>query len=287
VQRPTWRSYLLQVIVRPIRLLAFLGLLLGSTGSLAAPQRLPKVATVDVKATGTFDPKTVAGLSSFIAIEASRHPVKVISGAEVRTMLGFEKERALVGCTDSSCLVDVGGALGVDFLLVSEVSEVGGVWMLSLTLLDMKSAQAVGRALKRTRGTGDLVDLAAEAVAEVFARFAPPPRASRSAGTARTAGFVVGGVGLAVLAGGGASGFLAQQAYGQAEEAVKAGDAVRLEARKGAARDAMTAANVLYGVGGAAALTGVLLVILGGPSAPVAVAPAPGGGAVVTLGGTF
>ena len=125
----------------------------------AGEARVLKIAVLEVKAVGTFDPKTVAGLGSLIATEAGRYPAKVVAGADLLALIGFDKQKQLLGCTDNSCLVQIGGALGVDFLLTSEVAAVGDRWLLTTTLLDVVKASALARSTKQAKTPGDLVDL--------------------------------------------------------------------------------------------------------------------------------
>ncbi|MGC4117284.1 MAG: hypothetical protein QM765_22530 [Myxococcales bacterium] len=131
-------------------------------------RRAARVAVVDVKAIGSCDPKSVAPLSALVSSEAARLPVKVVAGSDLQALLGFEKQKALLGCSDNSCLAEIGGALGVDYLLTSEVGEVGGRWLLSLALLDVKRGAAVARLTKKAKSQADLVEVVGEAVEELF-----------------------------------------------------------------------------------------------------------------------
>lgn len=127
-----------------------------------------KVAALDVRAVGDFEPKTIAGLSTLIAYECAQFPVEVISGSDVRAMITYDREKQLLGCQDSTCLAEIGGALGVDLILSSEVSEVGGTWLVSLTMLDVAKAEAGKRVVKRTKSEAALVDVTSEATREIF-----------------------------------------------------------------------------------------------------------------------
>jgi hypothetical protein len=133
----------------------------------AAPSNR-RLIVVDTRATGTFDPKAVAGVSSLIASEAARHPIKVVGGSDLVALLGLDRQKQLLGCTETSCLAELGGALGARYLLASEVSEVGGVWLLTLTLLDTARAQPLGRLTRKAQRMSGLVDLAPAAVHELL-----------------------------------------------------------------------------------------------------------------------
>jgi hypothetical protein len=132
------------------------------------PQRLRRIAVLDVRATGNTDAKAAAALSSLIAVEAGTFQVKVIAGSDLVSLLSFEKQKTLLGCTDNACLAEVGGAMGVEYLLTSEVGEFGSRWMLSVVLIDAKRATAVARASRTAKVQGELVDLIAPVVDEVL-----------------------------------------------------------------------------------------------------------------------
>ena len=50
-----------------------------------------------------------------------RPGAEVVSGAEIRSLIGFERQKQLLGCKeDSSCIAEMGGALGASgFVLVA------------------------------------------------------------------------------------------------------------------------------------------------------------------------
>jgi TolB-like protein len=87
------------------------------TGNVGPQARLlTQVATTEVLQGGKFD---------------------VISSAEVRSLIGLEKQRKLLGCQeDSSCLAEIGGALGVDFMITGQLGKLGERYRLDLRLLN-------------------------------------------------------------------------------------------------------------------------------------------------------
>jgi hypothetical protein len=143
--------------------------------------RLTRIAVLDVQSSGNLDRKTVEGLSSLLASEVARRPtLAVVGGADLRALVGFERQRQLLGCTETSCLTEIAGALGVGYLVASEISKVGSSWLLSLTLLDANKAVALSRLTRRAFSDDALVDEAPGAVDELLGAMpglpAPPPR---------------------------------------------------------------------------------------------------------------
>lgn len=118
---------------------------------------------------------------------------------------------------------------------------------------------------------------------------APPPEpavdedAQRKRKNMRIAGFVLLGVGAGGLIGGGVAGGLAQSDHNKANDVSDPVDGVPL---LDSGKTKALAANVLFGVGGALALTGVILVAVGfskpKPTSRVALVPSfgPRGGGV-------
>lgn len=155
-----------------------------------APAKVPKLAVLDARASGTADPKLVGGLDPLVAAEVSGGTTaQVTSGADLRAMIGFERQKELLGCGDSSCLAEIGGALGVDYLLTVDVSLVGGTWLVSASLIEVTKSRPLGRVAKRAESESKLVDATIAAVTEVV-RLLPPELQKRAPPVAIGAGTV-------------------------------------------------------------------------------------------------
>jgi hypothetical protein len=277
----------------------------------AEPTEAPKVAVLDVKAVGNLDPASVVALSSLIASEAARSRVKVISGADLQALVGLEVQKQLAGCSDGSCLAQVGGALGVDYLLASEIGEVGGRWLLTTTLLDVARSTALARVTKVAKTPGELVDVAGAAVAETLAALSPAqlpaatPAAAAPAPAAETpvaalstnlrapmriAGFSLVGVGGGALIAGVVAGVLAKNEHADAKATPPATDAT-LSAKKASIDKKLWIADGLFIAATLAGAAGAALVLTAPAadaplsSATVGFAPTSGGGVLVVSGG--
>ncbi len=284
-----------------LHLLAALSVLVAGWPARAAERsRMAKLAVVDLRTTGNINPKDVEALSALIAAEAGHYSVKVVAGSDLRTLIGFDKQRQLLGCSEGSCLAEIGGALGVDYLLSSEVGQIGGRWLLSATLLDVAKATGLQRASRAAKSQDGLVDLVPTVVAEAFSGIlvakepAPPvavANAEERGGTRRIAGYSLVGLGGALLAGGGVAGFLAYRQHAAAADL--AGPAPTQDeydtAKAGIANKARIA-DGLYAAGVIAAGVGLALALTAPsdaePPASLSLVPLAGGGALV-LGGGF
>lgn len=231
---------------------------------LAASAEAPKkrqLAVLDTKAGSKFDPESVTGLSALIASEAAkRSDLQVIAGGEIRAMVGFEKQRQLLGCQDDSCLAEIGGALGVDFLLASELSTFGGAHLLTLAVVDIGKSRSLKRITRQAETEREVLAVAPAAVAEALAILpvagGPAPEAAVTAAPAAppqhgssALGWTALGVGVAAAAVGG---YFYGSAWSQAADPLTATEA------KGMDRDAAVGVGLLAG-GGALALGSLLL----------------------------
>jgi TolB-like protein len=150
-----------------------------------APRKV-RIAVLDVQYAGAGDRKTVEGLSALLASEVARRPnLVVLAGSDLRALVGFERQKALLGCTESSCITELAGALGVAYLVSSEVSKVGSTWLVSLTLLDANKAMAQGRLTRKAYSDDQLVDETSTAVDELLTALpgagTPAPRSAEVA----------------------------------------------------------------------------------------------------------
>ncbi len=95
--------------------------------------------------------------------------VRVVNRSDIIEMLTLEKQKRLAGCTDKECLSEIGGALGVRWMVSGNVSRFGDVYLLNLKLIDVKRAQVSGRVARRIRGGEErLMEEISDAAQELF-----------------------------------------------------------------------------------------------------------------------
>jgi len=266
-------------VTRYLGWFAVLGLSLLAIRVEAAEKPL-RVAVLDVKTSGGLDADVVLGLSNLVASEAARLPLRVSSGADLRTLLGLEKEKQLLGCSEGSCIAEIAGSLGVDYLLATSVAKVGEVWLFTFNLLDVKKARSLARITEQASDEKGLVALAPEGVARAL-----QPIASAPASAGRVAGYVLDGTGAALLAGGAAFGAWSYLTFSQAKSA---GSAAQMADLKSQTSTQMVVADVLYAAGAVALGVGLVLTFTSPStrsSVTVGAAPTRGGGGLVVAGG--
>lgn len=161
-------------VARSAVLAALAALLPAAAGAAPAPTPRPKVAVLDPQVAGGVERSATEGLAALLASEVARRPaLGVVSGADLRALLGYEQQRALVGCTVDACAAGVASALGAAFLLSSEVSKVGSTWVLGLSLLDARKATSVSRTSRKAASLEGLVELAPAAIDELLEPLGP------------------------------------------------------------------------------------------------------------------
>jgi hypothetical protein len=159
-----------------MRAWAVLSLLLSLPGFAGAAETRPRLAVLDLVANGASKELTSAA-AGVTANEIDRIGVfKVITSDAIRAMLAFEKQKQMLGCSDAGCLAEIGGALGVDYLVSGKVSRLAATagrpeaFTLELTLSSVKSGQSEGSALETSGSESELLGKVPRAVGKLVSR---------------------------------------------------------------------------------------------------------------------
>jgi TolB-like protein len=276
----------------------------------AGPQRV-KIAVMDVRNVQGVAEGTSTILSDIIVSEVAKAKFDVISRSDIAAMVGFEKEKQMLGCSDDSkCLAEIGGALGVDYMLTGQVGQIGSRYRISLLLVDSKKAKVAARSAQFCDRNEDALATAAQAtVAEILAAVprpeaaaaaatakaaAPPPAAevTATAGPNRTGAWITYGVSGAFLLTGVITGISAQSKYNDLKaQQGQPGYPQAWDSQSDQIRKLSKAADACYLLGVIGVGVGTVLWLTAGPSEPakkVAVGPVLGGGQVgIAAAGQF
>ena len=134
--------------------------LVGATSADAAPrfrmQVAPagtKAAVVDLAAHGVA-PGLAQSLTQLLSLELKKFEgLGVISRDEMQTMIRFSADKQALQCSnDTSCLAQIGGALGVDYLISGSVGRLGDQHVLTLKLIDIEAAHVASRVSEAFQG---------------------------------------------------------------------------------------------------------------------------------------
>lgn len=192
-----------------------------------ARPRLRQVAVLQLEDLSGELTAVARQLGQVVTAEALKRPgFRVISAAEVASLLGLERQRELLGCAEgSSCLAELGGALGADYVLAGTLGRLGGRFRLDLRLIDGRKSRVVASEGDFARSEEALVELAEAQVARLFTKLeGPRPEPvgglavaePAAASSSRTPAFVGLGATVALAAGAGVMTFLASRDYDQA-----------------------------------------------------------------------
>jgi TolB-like protein len=139
-------------------LTALLSQLLGGGATTKTAYKLPggrqtSFAVFDLKPLGITTDVAV-NLTQVLAAEIKRiEGTRVISRDDIASMLALESKKDALGCSDSvTCLAEIGGALGVDKLVVGSVGKIESSFVVSLRMIDAKRSVVDNRVTETFQG---------------------------------------------------------------------------------------------------------------------------------------
>ena len=120
----------------------------------AAPsESLPAIMVLNIKHEEEAGPGIATILTGLVLQDLTDlKRFRVIGEKDVNQMLNQEQRKQLAGCTDTSCLVEIAGAMGTRYTLDGTVGVVGQSNVLSLSLIDVTKAAVVSRKTAVVKG---------------------------------------------------------------------------------------------------------------------------------------
>ncbi len=137
----------------------------------------PGIVVWKLQANKGVDDADVNLISNFVANQVAKYSgSKVISEADIQTILKGEETRQQCGAEDTSCVAEIGAALGVPEAVSGDIGKIGDFWMLNLRRINVRSAEVIGRSSRNIDGSvNDLIRALPESVAELFGTSPPGP----------------------------------------------------------------------------------------------------------------
>jgi hypothetical protein len=115
-----------------------------------------KIALLRLAPLGDVDAKVAALLTEALAGELRKRPgLSVLAESDIAALLGMEKSKQMLGCSDAGCIAEVGGALGADRVVHGSIGRVGSSLLVNLTSLDPKKATHAASVSERLKGASD------------------------------------------------------------------------------------------------------------------------------------
>ncbi|MBI5507370.1 MAG: hypothetical protein HY903_01330 [Deltaproteobacteria bacterium] len=280
----------------------------------ADTNRRPVLVVLDLVAEQGVSSGTVRLLNELLLTEFNRTgKYEVLGGSDVVTMINTAAERQKLGCTDTACLTELGGALGADLLAAATIGRVGDYFLLNVKILDVHDSRVLARWTTQIEGIENkLMNAVHDTVAAVTrtgklqAASSPPPAATPSPAVAEApppAGveahvqpaptssasrlkWIAAGAAAVTGAGGAILGLLAARDAGAARREFAGTPA--WQAKKDAVKTKAAGADVLYAFAALTAVTSIVLFATDSPPTTVTTAAAPvAGGASLILIATW
>lgn len=253
---------------------------------LAQAQEPVKIAAPGLSLSGLEAGLGEAYVERFATLLGRDRRLKVTTRRDIEQILGLERQKALLGCSEdaSSCLAELAGGLGVDAVLSGSLAKTGSSYTVTMRVVrstDGADVASTSERLKDEDALGEWLEAEAPRLAE---RIAAAFGRSRSAGSPVVrwipafvgVGLLAAGVGMQVGARG--------DAKRLEEGTVPLGETSEVVSR---GKTLEAASWVFIGVGAAAVAASVTWAIVGSADAPkVAVVPMQGG-AFVSIGGVL
>ena len=147
-------------------------LLLAANAPAAAPAK-PGVAVTEVRALHGIEPSLAQVLNEVLLARLKESGVfsSVIGGSDIAAMVDMEQQKAALGCDDTNCLAELGGALGVPYLMDSSLSKVGGQFVLTLKILAVEDAKVAARKVAMVQVEAQLIASLDKMIPEALAGF--------------------------------------------------------------------------------------------------------------------
>jgi len=138
-----------------MRILAgVLTLALGAAPAAAAEKT--KLAVLDLAGKGV-EANLAGNLTDIVTVSLNQLGVfDVLSRADILQMLALEQQKQMLGCDDTSCLAEIGGALGVGLLVSGSIGKVGSSFIINLALTDTRAVKVLAREQRQVKSEDDL-----------------------------------------------------------------------------------------------------------------------------------
>jgi hypothetical protein len=105
------------------------------------------LAVMDLANEGGFTSQQISLIQGNVlgTLQKSGRFTSMISGSDVREMLNLEQQKAAMGCADESCLADIGGALGVPYMITMKLGRFADQFVFNLTMIAVEDAKVLHR----------------------------------------------------------------------------------------------------------------------------------------------
>jgi hypothetical protein len=176
----------------------------------------------------------------------------VFGQKDLDKMLFWEQNKQLKGCTDTACLVQIAGAMGAEFYVEGSIGVMGDKYVFTLKLIDAMTVKVTSRATETIpKDEAEAMNSARRMVREIMG-VDQAAQKSYPMNPYKMWGHVSFWSGLGAVAVGGAMSGLAKNSSDSYRRSGNSSDKERVGTYD-------TTAAVMYGLGGAMVVTGIVL----------------------------
>ncbi|MEK7703944.1 MAG: PEGA domain-containing protein [Myxococcota bacterium] len=112
-----------------------------------------KVAVMDLRGTSDLPNEVISSLTATVAETLDGlGAFKAISTQEIQQLLSYQATKQMLGCDDVSCIAEIGGALGADYLVTGGITLVGDLYVTQLQLTRIADTRVESRVSRDFRG---------------------------------------------------------------------------------------------------------------------------------------
>ncbi len=120
-----------------------------------AENKITHVVVLPFTVASGLDPKQGKILDEVFVAELSQvvpEGIELVGSSDVTATLGFEQTKQLSGCDETSCLVEIGNALGASHIIVPSLGKFGEQFIVSTKFLDVQTAKVLHRKVLYVEG---------------------------------------------------------------------------------------------------------------------------------------
>jgi hypothetical protein len=149
----------------PVALLAFVLLANGGSQDMAVTRfRLVQV-----------EPQLGGYAEDRLAQRLTERGFRVTTPSDLDTVLGLERQRQLLGCTeDTACMAEISAALGVSLVAAGRVSRLGTHFEIDIRVLNLKAGRVIATASRGVDDESRLGSAVDDCAQHLAAQLSPP-----------------------------------------------------------------------------------------------------------------
>lgn len=127
------------------------------------------------------DDKLATFLADHFAQQLSVQGFRVLTATEIGALIGLERQKQLLGCSDSStsCMAELANALGVDGLIIGSIARFDSTYQVNLKIVSASNAEPLAVFSGQVEGDkallGTLNQAAKEMAPQIYTRLGRTP----------------------------------------------------------------------------------------------------------------